>query len=408
LTDPEAMTHARGGHLMASDQPRGISRRGFIGDGLRGAVGSALVPLVSQLRALPQSAPTVLTGPDDLGQLERLIRELMTQGAVPGVSIAVIKDASVVWHRELGVRDMDSRAPVDEHTLFEAASVSKTVFSYAVMQLRDRGTLSLDTPLTTYTTERVLDGDPRLDRITARQVLSHTSGFPNFRTRAEPLRIQFEPGERFEYSGEGYWYLQLVVTHLVGSVDPHTCKTYEAGLEVCATDIDSYLKRNVLMPLGMGSSTYVWNETLERHAARPHDPVGKPLPLARSGAADAARYAAMGGLRTTALEYADFLIEILAPRVGAPFQLSAATRQDMLRPQVRVDDSNSWALGWEVHQTPRGDLIQHEGGQTGFLAFTAASVERRSAYVILTNSANGWKVFYDARFVALMNRILLE
>jgi len=108
------------------------------------------------------------------------------------------------------------------------------------------------------------------------------------------------------------------------------------------------------------------------------------------------------------LEYANFLIEILAPQAPSPFRLAGATRREMLRPQVRVDDSNSWALGWEIHQTTHGDLIQHEGGQAGFLAFTAASVDRRSGYVILTNSANGWKVFLNDRFVSLIDRIFLE
>jgi CubicO group peptidase (beta-lactamase class C family) len=67
--------------------------------------------------------------------MEELIRELMRDMVVPGVAIALVKDGSVVWHRSLGVRDADSREPVDESTVFSAASVSKTVFAYAVMQL---------------------------------------------------------------------------------------------------------------------------------------------------------------------------------------------------------------------------------------------------------------------------------
>ena len=386
---------------------RNISRREFILDGMYGAAGSSLLPVLGGFATPTQVQRTVRAGPDELRELERLIPDLMSQGIVPGVSIAILKDAKVVWHRGFGVLDALSRHPVDEHTVFEAASVSKTVFAYAVMQLCDRGTLSLDTPLTRYTPERVLEGDPRLDLITARHVLSHTSGFQNFRTRAEPLRIHFMPGERFEYSGEGYWYLQSVVTHLLGTVDPDRCGTYEAGLKVCATDIDPYLTKNVLVPLRMDTSSYVWNDPLERYAARPHDSAGKPLPLVRPTAIDAARYAAMGGLRTTALDYAHFLSEILAPRAATPVRLSPAIRQEMLRPQVKVDDSNWWALGWEIHRTPKGNLIQHEGGQTGFLAFTAASIDRRSGYVILTNSANGWKVFLNERFISVINRILL-
>jgi CubicO group peptidase (beta-lactamase class C family) len=332
----------------------------------------------------------------------------MSRAVVPGVAIAVVKDGRVVWHREFGVRDASSGAPVDEHTVFEAASVSKTVFAYAALQLCDRGTLALDRPLTTYMPERVVEGDPRLDLITTRDVLAHRSGFQNFRTRAEPLRIHFTPGERFEYSGEGYWYLQSVVTHLLGTVDRQRCGTYEAGLRVCATDIDAYLKRNVLIPLGMNASSYVWNETLERHAARPHDEAGKPLPLSHPTAIDAARYAAMGGLRTTALDYAKFLIEIVAPHAPTEFRLTEPTRREMLRPQTKVDETKAWALGWEEERLPQGTLIEHEGGQTGFLAFTAASVERKSGYIILTNSANGWKVFLNEQFVLLIHRLLLE
>ena len=290
--------------------------------------------------------------------------------------------------------------------MFEAASVSKTMFAYAVMQLRDRGLLSLDTPLTTYTTDRILEGDPRLDQITARHVLSHTSGLPNFRSGGEPLAIQFTPGERHRYSGEGYWYLQSVLTRLAGSVEAANCGTYEAGLRVCATDIDRYLKTNVLVPCGMSSSSYVWQEEFERRAARPHDVEGRLLPVGRTSATDAARYAAMGALRTTASDYANFLIEIMAPRAPERFRLTDASRREMLRPHVKVDETTSWALGWAVRHSPNGDVIQHQGGHRGTQAFAAASAARQSGYVILTNSDNGGKVFYDERFRAMMDTVM--
>lgn len=108
--------------------------------------------------------------------MERLVRELMASARVPGVAIAVIRDAAVAWHRELGVRDVESRTPVDERTIFELASISKTVFAYAVMQLVDRGVVALDTPLVKYTPDPILTGDARLNAITARHVLSHTTG----------------------------------------------------------------------------------------------------------------------------------------------------------------------------------------------------------------------------------------
>jgi CubicO group peptidase (beta-lactamase class C family) len=365
-----------------------ISRRGFVLTGLYAAAAT--------LRARQG---------DRFRDLELLIRELMTQAVVPGVAIAFIKDAAVVWHREFGVRDAESKAPVDERTLFEMASVSKTVFAYAVMQLVDRGTITLDAPLVRYTPDRILKGDPRLDAITARHVLSHTGGLPNF---GEPLAIHFTPGEKWEYSGEGYWYLQSVLTRLVGKVDTRTCRTYENDLEVCATDIDDYLRANVLMPLGMRSSAYVWNDTIAQHKARPHDASGKPVPIYKATATDAARYAAAGGLHSTALEYANFLIEVMSPRAPAGFRLSDASRREMMRRQIKVDEKAWWGLGWQIPNVARGIRIQHQGGQSGVQTFAAAQVDRRSGYVILTNSDNGWKVFYNERFTALVDRLLTD
>jgi CubicO group peptidase (beta-lactamase class C family) len=179
-------------------------------------------------------------------------------------------------------------------------------------------------------------------------------------------------------------------------------------MQQCATDIDAYLKANVLLPCGMHSSTCAASRSLDQHATRRHDQMGRPLPSGRPSAPAVSRYAAMGGLKTTALDYAAFLIELLEARAAPSFRLAGTTRQEMLRPHVQVDSRKWWALGWEINDTPHGRLIQHQGGQAGVQAFTAASMERRSGYIILTNSDNGWKVFSDKRFVTLANSILLE
>jgi len=90
---------------------------------------------------------------------------------------------------------------VGSDTVFEAASTSKPVFAYAVMKLCERGLMDLGAPLTLYTAERFVPNDPRLDLITARRVLSHTTGLPNWRSADDPLVISFTPGERWSYSG---------------------------------------------------------------------------------------------------------------------------------------------------------------------------------------------------------------
>jgi len=372
-----------------------MRRRDFLTWSSRAVLGAGLLPLSGCVQAKRNASEATVAAASAnafVPELERLIPKLMAEHHIPSVSIAIIQDAKLAWRRCFGVKDSVSKAPVDHDTVFEAASVSKTVFAYAVLKLCEKSVLGLDTPLTRYTTRPFLEGDPRLELITARHVLSHTAGFQDWRSGAEPLKIHFTPGERYGYSGEGYFYLQSVVTQLTGRFYLRASAQYEAGLEVFATDIDSYLKANLLAPFGMRSSGYVWNDTFEKHAARPHDSEGRPLTKAKPKATDAARYASAGGLHTTPTDYAKFLIEVINSKPADAFRLNRESLKEMVRPQVKVNDSHSWALGWEIYHSPKGNHIMHGGNQTGFHAFAAASIERRSGVVIMTNGDSGWKL----------------
>jgi CubicO group peptidase (beta-lactamase class C family) len=342
-----------------------------------------------------------------LADLEKQIPEVMAETKTPGFSIAILRDAKILWRRGFGVKDSISKEPVDNDTVFQAASVSKTVFAYAVMKLCEKGVLDLDTPLTKYTSERYLEGDPRLDLITARHVLSHTSGFQNWRSRAKPLAIHFTPGEKYRYSGEGYSYLQSVVTHLTGHVNRKECATFEAGIEVWATDIDASMRANVLAPLGMASSSYLWNETIETHMARGHDEKGEPKKGTGKPTAPAmARYAAAGGLSTTPTDYARFLIEVIHPKRNDAFRLRKASVKQMLRPQVKVNDSISWALGWQIQHTEKGEFISHGGGNPGFTCFVIGSVARKSGLIAMTNADNGHRAIDTLLRGEILHRFL--
>ena len=321
--------------------------------------------------------------------LEKEIPSLLKRGiTTPGVSMAIVADAKPLWSRGFGVKDRTTSVPVDDDTVFEFGSVSKTVFAYAVMKACEKGLLSLDTPLTAYISDRYLAGDPRLELITPRHVLSHTTGFQNWRSKSDPLKIQFTPGARWEYSGEGYHYLQSVLTHLAGSVDPSDCKTFEDGLRVCATDFDSYMKARLLVPLGMASSGYGYRDGM----ARPHDDKGRLIPGRMTTAIDAARYGSAGALHSTVKDYANFLIEIIEPKRADAHRLSTASIREMLRPQVKVTDTLWWGLGWAIERHPgMADIISHSGDNPGFKAMTAASVRRRSAFIVVTNGDRGFE-----------------
>lgn len=344
-------------------------------------------------------------------ELEKLISKIMEDAKIPGLSIAIVRNGKLSWCKGFGVKDRSSQEPVTGNTVFEIASVSKTVFAYAVMKLCEKGIISLDTPLVKYSSNRLLENDPRLDLITARHVLSHTSGFQNWRSADEPLKIHFTPGTDFLYSGEGFYYLQSIVTQLTGRTNPKECSTYEAGLKVCATDIGGYLIRNVLTPHGMSSSGYVWTKTIGKNEALGHDIDGKLLSKNHQTATDVARYAAAGSLLTSAKDYAHFIMGLFVPKENDPFRLNDTSLKEMVRPQVRlrddqkIDGASSWALGWAVQERPEGNVILHSGGQSGFRSLAMISLGKKTGFVILTNSDNGGYVLYNQDVMNVLNRL---
>jgi CubicO group peptidase (beta-lactamase class C family) len=383
------------------------TRRAFLAHGSRALLAASGLPLAScaqddRRSTEPANAPAWQSV---IADLEKQIPGLMAEAKLPGLSIAVIWDGKLAWRRGFGVRDAVSKEPIDDDTVFNVGSMSKPVFAYAVMKLCETGVLDLDAPLTKYTAARYLEGDPRLDLITTRHVLSHTCGFQNWRSAKEPLKIHFTPGERFLYSGEGYNYLQSVVTHLRGHVDANACTKYEDGLTVCATDIEAYMRTNVFAPFGMASAGYVWSERLEQHGARAHDAEGTRLPPGKPTAADAARYAAAGLLHTTPADFARFMIEVIDPQEGDAFRLRRESVAEMLRPHVKVEDefASSWALGWQVQQS---GVINHGGDNTGFHAHAVMSAQKKSGFVIMTNGEGGGGVLLKLLLGDVMPRLL--
>jgi CubicO group peptidase (beta-lactamase class C family) len=214
------------------------------------------------------------------------------------------------------------------------------------------------------------------------------------------------------YSGEGYFYLQSVLTHLTGRVDRSQCAQYEAGLEVCATDFGAYMWRNLLEPFGMSSSTY--QPADHSQIARGHNPDGKPNPAGKPRGSDVARYGSAGGLLTTARDYAKFLIEIIAPKPADDFRLGTTRHTEMIKPHIKlppdqlIDGATSWALGWAVQERKEGNFLVHSGGQSGFRSLAMAFPEKRSGFIVLTNSDNGGKLIYHQELLDLLDRVLVS
>jgi CubicO group peptidase (beta-lactamase class C family) len=311
--------------------------------------------------------------------LERLIPQLMNEGDVPGLSIALIREAKVFWQKGFGVKHAQTKEPLDKSTVFEAASLSKPVFAYAVLKLVDSGKLDLDAPLIKYYAGAYTQTDERANLITARMVLTHTTGFQNEVTPGQSLEIHFTPGEKFSYSGEGFLYLQKVVDHLTGE------------------RFDIFMKRTVFDPLRMTSSGYLWEPRYDRLEAYGHNASDQVADRIKPSEAK------MSGLHTTPGDYAKFVIAIMNGT-----GLKKETTREMLKTQVRVDESCSfcinrrtgrfspslsWGLGWGLEHTDTGDAFWHWGENRGeFQTFVIAYPKQRVGIVIFTNSGNGFSI----------------
>lgn len=311
--------------------------------------------------------------------LEREIPRLMKEGDVPGLSIVLISNSRIYWHRGFGVKNVDTNAVIDHATVFETALLTKPVLAYAALKLIDRGQLSLDVPLVNYLPGDYVRDDARSNLITARMVLSHTSGLQNELHPAEQLQIHFTPGERFSYSGEGFIYLQKIIERISGK------------------RFDVFMKKAVFDPLGMKSASYVWRNEYQTTMASGHNAAGIAAERIRRTELK------LSWLHMAALDYAKFVIAVMNG-VG----LKQETSSLMLTPQVRIDESCvfclkpgagrisqslSWGLGWGLQRTAIGNAFFHWGENRGeFHTFAMAYPRQKTGIVVFTNSGNGLSI----------------
>lgn len=324
--------------------------------------GSACIQSCSE----PPDRVARLTRAERWTELETLIPALMDSGAVPGLSMAIVNDTTIVWSRGFGVRSLETGEPVDESSVFEAASLSKPVFAYAVLQLVDQGLIDLDTPIAEYYAYEDIAYDERHTLITPRMVLTHSTGFPNWRPNRGQLAIDFEPGSEFSYSGEGFGYLQLAVMHITGE------------------PLQELMERLVFEPLGMANSGYIWDDRFEADLAMPHSSDGE---VTRKGKPGRGSGHAAATLHTTAPDFARFMI---AAMNGTLLSDSMATA--MLTPQIEVDSGVTWGLGIGLQQNETGSGFWHWGDNAGYKAYTLTYPGSGVGMIWFTNSQNGHSI----------------
>ncbi len=316
--------------------------------------------------------------------IDTLTPLLMRETHVPGVAVAIIRDRRIVWTGHYGVTNVGTGTPVTDSTMFEACSMSKPVLACLAMRLTERGLLDLDRPLAGTVRLPSLEGQPGADAITARMVLSHTSGLPNWRKGDDefdgPLPVMFPPGSRFGYSGEAIYYVQQVVEAITNA------------------PLDVYARRDLFGPAGFTHMDFTWSARTSAFIAAGHDAEGKLIGTTRYDHANAAYT-----LYTSAADYARFLIGLMSSQESGCGSLTPASASAMFSHQVSVPAREPierpgrakattvyWGLGWGINVTAQGDIIHHSGAnRSGFRCFSQFNPSTGTGMVIMTNGING-------------------
>ncbi len=326
-----------------------------------------------------------------------LVETFLGSNEVAGMAVAVVRGDDVV-SRGFGVRDIGSRAPVTPETIFHLASVSKPFVATAIVSLatgRESGkpALDLDAPIIEWVPEFTL-ADGRAGDVTARGLLSHSSGLPDvsdygwhdpqlgdealsdFARSLSHWKLETEPGSAYSYSNAGFELLGLVLSRMTG------------------TTFETAVRRQLLDPLGMRHSTFLRSEVPAHLAASPH--VGMPLTVPEDAYPYSRRHAPSSTLHSNLIDMCRWMTAHLQPAEaagsgseGGPARLDAGLLDLMWRPVLPVGQppwEEAAALGWALGHYRGHRTLSHSGLDPGFGSRLVLVPEQRIGVVVLANS----------------------
>lgn len=330
--------------------------------------------------------------------IDTRVQHLMDTAGVTGLCIGIVQNNEVYYVKSYGYKNRTTGQRNDNSTSFSAASLSKPVFAYLVMQLVDEGIINLDKPLYEYLPKPLpeyknykdLSGDERWKLITPRMCLNHTTGFPNWRqlnpTGTQKLQLFFTPGTRYAYSGEGLYLLQFVIE------------------TVASQKLEALVQKKICKPFGMTRTSFVWQPYFDTNYAVGHNYDEDTLAITKRSEANAA-----GSMQTTIADYTQFISCVLQGK-----GLSERSKHEMLSRQTGIftkrqfpslnNDTTSkyksiqlsYGLGWGLFKSSYGWAFFKEGhSDDGWEHYTIGFRDNKSALIIMTNSLNGESIFKE-------------
>lgn len=290
----------------------------------------------------------------------------LIKNKIPALGIGYIREGKIDEVTVYG--QLQKGRPADEKAIFTIASLTKPITAMIVLKLVNIGTWNLDEPIYKYWLDADVANDPRLKKLTTRIILSHRSGFPNWRweNKDGKLSFKFEPGTKYSYSGEGFEYLRKAIE-----------SKFKKSLSVLASEL-------IFKPLQMKDTKYIWDNSVdETRFARRYDKNGTLLIENKNTVANAAY-----GVLTTVEDYLKFLIYVMN---GAG--VKKKLYNEMLSNKSQIKNHQYFGLGWMIDEIKSENVITHGGVDNGTQTIVFILPKSKKGLVIFTNSANGSEAY---------------
>jgi CubicO group peptidase (beta-lactamase class C family) len=352
-------------------------------------VSFVLVVTISGLNPIKEKVVPLVPLDEYTSYLNEQIPALMVLYDIPGSSIALVKEGKLAWSAAYGFADVENGRKLTKDTPMRVQSISKSITAWGIMKLVEQGKIELDAPIIQYFKSwHFPESRFSAKELTVRQLLSHTGGLPlgdvftiyspqeempslSEKLTKEAVLVK-KPGSAFSYSNTGYNLLELLIE------------------EVTEQAFDEYMRQEILIPLGMKHSTFIWNESFDPEVPIGYDLSGKPVPV----------YVypekASGGLFATAEDIASFTIAGMRNIPHDKQILSHKTIESLYTPASKEIGIyglvfDAYGLGHYIETLPNGKkAIAHGGQGTGIMTHFHAVPETSDAIVILTNSQRSW------------------
>jgi len=295
------------------------------------------------------------------------IKQWLKSNNIPTLGLGIINEGKLQQVKVYGkLTDGETAA---YNTVFNVASLTKPVTAIIALKLVSLGKWDLDEPIYKYYSDPDVADDPKSKKLTTRHILSHQTGFPNWRylNTSNKLDFKFEPGTQYQYSGEGLEYLRKALEY-----------KFKKSLNQLAIEL-------IFEPLEMTDTNYIWNNTIdERRVAKGYDNKGNPYEIIKNKTANGA-----DDLWTTVEDYGKFLVSVMNGT-----HLSEKVFNDMVTHQVATRNGKHFGLGFEIYNFKNGDYaLSHGGADKGVQTIVFLYPKTKKGLIIFTNVDDGYNVY---------------